>query len=213
MAEEIRVVVADDHALFRQGLVGLINAQPHFVVVGDASSGPEAVDICRDTHPDVVLMDVHMPEGDGIQAVVELRNAGDFGILMLTISDKDEDLMSAIRAGADGYLLKNAEPRELFRAIGQVAEGLGALSPEITGKVMQTVATSRPGPASQSITARELEVLSLIARGATTAEIAQQLVISASTVKTHVRNIFRKLKAGNRAEAVARAVALGLIPD
>lgn len=211
MADPIRILLADDHALFRRGMAELLAESPEVKVIGEASDGQEAVELAEELAPDVVLMDVHMPTAGGVEAVRRLKARSQVRILMLTVSDKDEDLLGAIEAGADGYLLKNAEPGELVSAIRQVAAGHGALSPEITGKVMRSAVT-RSGNADESdLSPREREVLSLLAEGLTTAQIAQELVISSSTVKTHVHHILGKLGAANRVEAVAKAADLGLL--
>lgn len=213
MTDAIRVLVADDHTLFRRGLMGLLNEQPDIQPVGEAPSGPEAVRLCAQLRPDVVLLDVHMPEGGGVEAVRALKQSIGARVLMLTVSEKDEDLLGAIQAGADGYLLKSAEPDQLCQAIRQVAAGQAILSPEVTARVMRVAAGARSQRAEVSLSRREGEILAALARGATTGEIAAQLVISESTVKTHVRHILEKLGASNRAEAVGRAAALGLIHD
>lgn len=211
MPEPVKLVLADDHPLFRQGLARLLNEQPDFVVQAEASSGEEALRLCRRHQPHVVLLDVHMPGGGGIEAIRALKQQSDIGILMLTISDKDDDLLGALAAGADGYLLKTAEPDQLCQAIRQVASGRGALSPEVTARVIRAAASQGQQQAA-SLSPRETEVITELAQGATTAEIAARLVISENTVKTHIRRILDKLEAANRAEAVARATALGLIP-
>ncbi len=211
MPEPIGLVLADDHPLFRQGLVRLLNEQPDFVVLAEAASGEEALRCCRRHRPQVVLLDVHMPGGGGIEAVRILKRQAGIGVLMLTISDKDDDLLGALAAGADGYLLKTAEPDQLCQAIRQVASGRGALSPEVTARVIRAAASQGQQQAA-SLSPRETEVITELAGGATTAEISSRLVISENTVKTHIRRILEKLEATNRAEAVARATALGLIP-
>jgi two-component system nitrate/nitrite response regulator NarL len=211
MSEKIRVFVVDDHSLFRRGLVGLLAEQADLEVVGEAESGPQAVEGCLNCEPDVVLLDVHMPAGGGVEAVRAIKEGPGARVLMLTISERDEDLMGAIAAGADGYLLKSAEPDQLYRAIRRVAEGQGVLSPSVTLKVMNAVTSASAGWALNPLSPREREVMGYLARGATTAQIAQALGIAASTVKTHVEHILRKLEAANRAEAVAKAAARGWI--
>jgi DNA-binding NarL/FixJ family response regulator len=210
MSEPIRILVADDHPLFLRGLVGLLSEQADFTLVGEASDGLEAVDLSRECEPHVVLLDLHMPGGGGLAVVGALKDSG-ARVLMLTISDKDEDLMEAIAVGADGYLLKSAEPEELCRAIRQVAAGHSVLSPEVTAAVMQAAADAKNGKLPVSLSPRERDVLVQLAQGATTAEIAEALFLSPSTVKTHVGHILEKLDASNRAEAVGRAAALGLL--
>lgn len=202
-------MLVDDHALFRQGLAGLLAEDDAFHVVAQAASGREALHLAKQHRPDVVLLDVHMPGEDGVTTARRLKAASAAHVLMLTISDKDEDLLGALEAGADGYLLKNTEPEALARAIRQVMAGGGALSPEIMPQVMQ--AAGRKQHDIPSLSPREQEVLQALAGGATTAEVATDLVISENTVKTHIRRALGKLEAANRAEAVARAVALGLI--
>lgn len=211
MTERIRILVADDHLLFQKGLAGLLSEREEFQLVGEASNGQEAVAISREVEPDVVLMDVHMPQGGGVEAVIALKQDPGPKVLMLTISDKDEDLMAAIEAGADGYLLKNTEPEQLYDSIRNVAAGRSVLSPEVTAPVMRAAAESLPSTATVELSPREKEVIKLLAAGATTPKVAADLVISQSTVKTHIRHILEKLEAGNRAEAVGKAAALGLL--
>lgn len=211
--EKIRVLLADDHALFRRGMAELLWDQPGFELVGEVGSGPEAVALAARSEPDVVLLDIHMPAGSGLEAVQPLKEGGDIKVLMLTVSDKDRDLMAAIKAGADGYLLKNAEPRQLFRAIRRVTEGESILSPEVTAKVMRWAAERPPAGEKVALSPREREVLQYLAQGKTSGEIASELVISISTVKTHVHHILQKLEAANRAEAVAKAASKGLLED
>lgn len=211
--EQIRVLLADDHALFRRGVAELLRDQPGFQLVGEVGSGPGAVDLAKRSEPDVVLLDIHMPRGSGLDAVAPLKESGGVKILMLTVSDKDQDLIAAIKAGADGYLLKNAEPRQLFRAIRRVAAGKSVLSPEITAKVMRWAADRPPDGEKVALSPREREVLQSLAQGKTSGEIASDLVISTSTVKTHVHHILQKLEAANRAEAVAKAATMGLLED
>ncbi len=211
MSDSIRIIVADDHELFRRGLVEILREQPDFVLAGEASSGPEAVRLYRERQAHIALMDVHMPQGDGIEAVRQLKAQAGAKVLMLTVSDKDQDLIAALQAGADGYLLKNTRPQELCQAIRQVVAGHGALSPEVVPTVMRAAAHSRPSTSGVRLSAREYEVLTLLAQGATTYQIAAALVISENTVKTYVNRILKKLKAANRAEAVARAASLGLL--
>lgn len=207
----IRLVVVDDHALFRAGLVNLLKQMTELDVVGEAGDGNEAISVIQRTKPDVVLLDVNMPVMDGVETVHTLKKSEDCQILMLTISKHDEDLFGAITAGADGYLLKSAEPDELLHAIQQVAEGKSVLSPEVTGRVLQVVSSGKNIHAESKLSKREMEVLDCLAQGMTSAQIASDLFISENTVKTHVRHILEKLEAGNRAEAVSKAVQMGII--
>ena len=207
----IRLVVVDDHALFRAGLIGLLSDMPEFVVVGEASNGREALEVVRRTTPDIVLMDVNMPVMDGVEAVQALTRTENCRILMLTISKHDDDLFGAISAGAQGYLLKNAEPDELRNALLNVSQGRGVLSPEVTQQVMKAVTGSINLSADKGISKRELDVLDCLAQGKTTSQIAEDLFVSENTVKTHIRHILEKLDASNRTEAVSKATQLGLI--
>jgi len=204
MSETIRVVVVDDHTLFRRGLISLLRETMDIQVVGEASNGKEALDIILHAKPDLVLLDVNMPVMDGVETVKALRSRMDCRILMLTISKQQSDLIGAIRAGADGYLLKNAEPEELSNAISLVMDNQSIISPEVTKQVFQAVGKSLNNSA-------ELDVLRCLAMGKTTTEASKQLYISKNTVKTHVRKILDKLKASNRTEAVSKAVQYGLI--
>lgn len=208
----IRLVVVDDHALFRRGLVGLLSDMDEIQVVGEAGDGSEALETIRRVNPDIVLLDVNMPIMDGVKTVEALRKQNlPVRIIMLTISQQEEDLMSAIRLGADGYLLKNTEPEELRKALLRVAAGEGALAPEVTGTVLRALARHPETPVQQQISDREMEVLDCLALGQTTSQIASKLFISENTVKTHVRHILEKLEASNRTEAVGKAIQLGII--
>lgn len=213
----VRIVVVDDHALFRAGLVGLLNDMEGFTVVGEAANGREAIDLIRQLKPDIVLLDVNMPVMNGIDTVRALKEHADHSlrktrILMLTISKHETDLFGAIEAGADGYLLKNVEPEELRKAIYQVIGGQGVLSPEVTQPVMRALAQSSLTVTDKGLSRREIEILRCLAEGMTTAKISSALFISENTVKTHLRHIFEKLNAANRAEAVRIAGQLGLLP-
>lgn len=207
----IRLLVVDDHALFRSGLISLLKGMPEFQVAGEASNGREAVEAARQLRPDVVLLDVNMPVMSGVEAVSVIKEVLPCRILMLTISKNDEDLFGSILAGADGYLLKNATPEELRKAIMQVQDGMGVLAADITRKVMGAVRLDQANLAGNSLSSREMEVLRCLAQGMTTTQISNQLFISDNTVKTHVRHIMEKLEAANRAEAVSKAIQMGLI--
>jgi DNA-binding NarL/FixJ family response regulator len=207
----VRLVVIDDHALFRAGLISLLGEMSEFQIVGEAGDGRDALDLVRRAHPDVVLLDVNMPVMGGVETVRVLRKSETCKILMLTISKSEEDLFGAITAGADGYLLKNADPEELRKAILLVYQGMSVLSPQVTRQVLRAV-TSDPVRAQDSgLSSREMEVLECLAQGKTTMQIAGDLFISENTVKTHVRHILEKLEASNRAEAVSKAIQMGLL--
>lgn len=211
MTKAIRVMIVDDHALFRRGLAEVLAEDEQIELIGQAESGPEGVELSTKLNPDVIIMDVHMPDGGGVAAVEQLKQISNTAILMLTVSEKDEDLLSAIKAGADGYLLKNVEPDELITAIQLVAAGQAVLAPEVTLKVMRATINPKGERDEVNLSPREAEVLEKLSYGATTKEIAKTLVISNNTVKTHINKIFKKLGATNRAEAVAKAVASGII--
>ena len=208
----IRLVVVDDHALFRRGLISLLQEMQDFEVAGEASNGQDALQVIEKTRPDIVLLDINMPVMNGIEALGELRK---FNIaqkvLMLTISQNDEDLIAAIVGGANGYILKNTEPESLRNTILQVALGHSVLSPEVTARVFHAVRRSQSDRSRGLLSDREVEVLGCLARGQTTAQIADALFISENTVKTHIRHILEKMEVNNRAEAVARAAQMDLI--
>jgi DNA-binding NarL/FixJ family response regulator len=208
---EIRIVVVDDHALFRAGLISLLNELDDLQVVGEAGDGASALRVIQKVKPDVVLLDVNMPGMGGVETVKALRKENAPKIIMLTISKNEEDLLGAITAGADGYLLKSAEPEELHKAILLVHQGMSVLSPQITRQVLRAVSVEQLGSTDNAISSREMEVLTCLAQGMTTIQIAGELYISENTVKTHVRHILEKLEASNRAEAVSKAAQLGLI--
>ncbi len=208
----IRIVVVDDHVLFRRGLVSLLDDMPEFEIVGEAGNGLDAMEVVKETRPEIVLMDINMPRMDGVLAVQGLREAKiPVKILMLTISQENDDLLGAIHAGADGYLLKNTEPEELRKSILRVCQGQGALSPEVTTTVLKIVARHQGSETQTLLSDRELEVLTCLADGQTTIQIANRLFISENTVKTHIRHILEKLEASNRTEAVSKAIQFGLI--
>jgi DNA-binding NarL/FixJ family response regulator len=208
----IRVLIADDHTLFRRGLMSLLSETSEFEVVGEASDGPEAVRLATALRPDVILMDVHMPGGGGVEAVERLHeHCPSLPVIMLTVSANDEDLLGAIRAGARGYLLKNAEAEELYAAIRQVLQGRAALDPTLTDTLFRHLTSAHQATAAidMPLTLRELEVLQLMADGLTTREIADRLSVTKNTVKTHISRIFEKLATSSRSEAVTLARARG----
>lgn len=207
----IRIVVVDDHALFRSGLISLLADMPEFQIVGEAGNGREALDVIRRTKPDLVLLDVNMPIMGGVEAVRAIKGGENCKVVMLTISKSDDDLLNAIAAGADGYILKNATPEELKKAIIQIHQGMAVLSPEVTRQVLAAVASGKTPQQEVGLSTREIEVLSCLVRGLTTGQISRELFISENTVKTHVRHILEKLEASNRVEATRKAVQMGLI--
>lgn len=211
----LRVVVADDHQLFRQGLIGLLNTRPDLVtVVGQAATGREAVTLARELKPDIVLMDIAMPDGDGLQATREIREElPGTAVVMLTASDEDENLQEAVRLGAAGYMLKSLDAEELFDLIAGVARGEAAVTRTMAARLLKGLASERENTlrAEDLLTEREIEVLRLVARGVSNPDIAEKLFISVNTVKTHLRNILDKLQLENRTQAATYAVQKGLI--
>jgi len=212
-ADPIRVLVVDDHALFRRGLEMVLAQEPDIEVVGEAGDGAEAVERAADLLPDVVLMDVRMPRRSGIEACTAIKDVVPSArIIMLTISDEEGDLYEAIKAGATGYLLKEISIDEVATAIRAVAGGQSLISPSMASKLLSEFATliKRDGDRQQvpapRLTDRELEVLRLVARGLNNRDIAKQLYISENTVKNHIRNILEKLQLHSRMEAVVYAV-------
>jgi DNA-binding NarL/FixJ family response regulator len=218
----LRVVVADDQALVRAGFRGIVAATPGFSVVGEAGTGAEAVEQARRARPDVVLMDVRMPVMDGIEATRQITgSAATAGVrvLILTTFDLDEYVYSALRAGASGFLLKSTLPGDLLNAIRVIAAGDALLAPSVTRRLVEefartsrAAATARPGqPDLRAVTAREREVLALIASGLSNTEIAGQLSISPATTKTHVGHLLTKLDARDRVHLVILAYQAGIV--
>jgi DNA-binding NarL/FixJ family response regulator len=211
--ETIRVLVVDDHPLYREGLVGAIDTMPGKQVVGEAGDGAEAVRRTAELTPDVVVMDLHMPELNGVDATRAITAAHpDVAVLVLTMLEGDDSVFAAVRAGAKGYLLKGADRAEIGRALDAVAHGEVVLSSSIAQRVLAFFAGGRTATATPfpELTEREREVLDLVARGLTNAEIARRLVVSDKTVRNHVSNVFAKLHVAGRGEAVARARDAGL---
>jgi len=214
----IRVLIADDQALVRNGFRLILETRPDIVVVGEAADGREAVAVAVDAAPDVILMDVRMPNLDGIEATRRIVAAGSPArILVLTTFDLDEYVYAAIRAGASGFLLKDVRPRDLVDAIRLVADGNALLGPTVTRRLLDRFAAAAPSGGDGSsqfaaLTARELEILRLLAAGLSNAEIASRLYLGESTVKTHVSSILRKLGVRDRVQAVIVAFEAGLAP-
>ena len=210
----IRILVADDHPVVRDGLVAMLNTQPDFAVAGEASTGAEAVERAAALTPDVILLDLEMPGMDGVEALRQIRAVRpEAPVIVFTAFDTDERIVSAVRAGAQGYLLKGAPRDELFKAIRVVSEGGSLLQPVVASKLLQHMSQKTTGreTSADSLTEREMEVLKLLAQGKTNKEIAAALVISERTVKFHVGSILSKLGAGNRTEAVTIAAQRGLV--
>ncbi|MGX7727188.1 response regulator [Rhodococcus pyridinivorans] len=206
---EITVLIVDDHPVVRDGLRGMFSASPEFDVVGEAASGPEAVALTLELDPDVVLMDLRMPGGGGVQAITELVARGARSrVLVLTTYDTDADTVPAIEAGATGYLLKDALRDDLFAGVRAAAEGRAVLSPVVASRLMNRMRTPT---VPQTLSAREREVLALVAKGTSNRAIAQELFVSEATVKTHLAHVFAKLEVKDRAAAVAAAYDRGIL--
>ena len=213
----VRIVVADDHEIVRAGFAALLETQPDFTVLGTASDGAEAVQISRELRPDVILMDVRMPGTDGIEATRQLTVAtGGPRVIILTTFDLDEYVYDALCAGASGFLLKDVTAERLFDAVRVVAAGEALLAPTVTQRLISEFARLRPAAPALSaavakLTARETEVLQLLAEGLSNPEIAGRLVITEETVKTHVSRVLHKLALRDRAQAVVIAYESGLV--
>jgi DNA-binding NarL/FixJ family response regulator len=206
--DAITLLIVDDHPVVRDGLRGMFESAPGFVVLGEASNGVEAVTQAAALDPDVVLMDLRMPGGGGVDAIAELTRRGARAkILVLTTYDTDSDTLSAIEAGATGYLLKDAPRDELFIAVRAAAEGRTVLSPAVATRLVSAVRTPAGGPLST----REREVLALVAKGTSNREIARVLFISEATVKTHLTHLYAKLGVNDRAAAVAVGYERGIL--
>ena len=213
MSDSIRILVADDHPIVRDGLVAILSTQPDFEVVGEAGNGPEAIERATTLQPDVMLLDLEMPELDGVEVLRRLAQSNpEVRVIVFTAFDTDERILGAVQAGAQGYLLKGAPRKELFEAVRVVHAGGSLLQPVVASKLLRQVShQSQAVPTVDALTPREVEVLRLLAQGLQNKEIAAQLVISERTVKFHVSSIMSKLGAGNRTEAVTLAAQQGLI--
>ena len=214
----IRVLVVDDQTIVRAGFAALLDAQPDISVVGQAGNGKEAVRLAELHHPDIVLMDIRMPEMDGIEATHRILKAArnDVRVVVLTTFDVDEYVYEALSAGASGFLLKDSTADDLVAAVRVVARGDALLAPQVTGRLIREFSRQRrnfpqPPPELSNLTARETEVLILIAAGLSNGEIAARLVVSEHTVKTHVARVFTKLTLRDRAQAVVLAYESGLV--
>jgi len=213
---EIRILIVDDHEMVRNGLSVMMEREADFTVVGEAQNGKEAVEMVDKLHPDVVLMDLRMPEMDGVEAMRQIRaTQDDVKFLVLTTYDSDEYIFDAIEAGAKGYLLKDASREELFRAVRTVHRGGSLIEPGVVSRVLDRLTElshrAAQGPDHLALSEREVEVLQLMAKGSANKQIASDLSITESTVKTHVANIFQKLEVSHRTEAVTKAMSQGII--
>jgi DNA-binding NarL/FixJ family response regulator len=212
--DDVRVLIADDHPMFRKGLRTLLASMPQISVVGEATSGEEAIELTRRLEPDVLLLDLQMPAGGGLHAIRELTTEmANTRILVVTLFDDDESIFSALKAGARGYVLKDASEDEMVRAIEAAAQGEAIFSPAIAARLVDFFSATPPVQQSvvfPELTEREREVLVLIARGRSNAEIADELSISLKTVRNHASNIFNKLHVVDRLQAALRARKAGL---
>lgn len=221
LRQPAHILLVDDHELFREGLAGLINAQSDLIVAGQAGDGLEALTMARDLQPDLIVMDINMPICDGLEATRLIRETlPDVRLVMLTVHDKDEKLFAAIKAGANGYMLKNTKSIEFLQGVRGALGGEATLPPRLAASLLDEYArlaaqsTKHPDPdETPDLTPREIEVLNLIATGGSNQEIADQLAISLHTTKSHVRNILTKMHASNRRHAARLAAQHGLLGD
>ncbi|TVR71179.1 MAG: DNA-binding response regulator [Sphaerobacteraceae bacterium] len=208
----IRILIVDDHPIVREGLAAVLEAQEDMEVVAEAGDGADGVTKFQEANPDIVLMDLAMPGTDGVEAIRRIRALDvDAKVVVLTAYDTDDRIFQAVQAGARGYLLKGAPRDEIFRAIREVKNGGSLLEPAIAGKLLSRVGDILRGGAVEKLTARELDILTLMARGMRNKEIANQLYITERTVKFHANAIYRKLNVSSRTEAVSKALRHGLV--
>jgi DNA-binding NarL/FixJ family response regulator len=212
--DSLRILIADDHPLFRKGMRTLLMATADTEVIGEATTGQEVIELAAALQPDVILMDLQMPGVNGIEATRQiLQDSPNIRILVVTLFEDDASVFTALRAGARGYILKDAKEDEILRAIRAVGSGEAIFSPAIATRLMEFFATPRPSASKEifpTLTDREREILQLIARGSTNHDIARQLVLSVKTVNNYVSNIFSKLQVTDRAQAIIRARDAGL---
>jgi DNA-binding NarL/FixJ family response regulator len=217
--DPLRILLVDDHVLFRKGIASLLTGREDITIVGEASDGDEAVILAEQTLPDVILMDVNMPRQNGIETVkIVKRELPHIQIVMLTVSDDDNDLFEAIKSGAKGYLLKNLEPQELYTMLDRLRQGEAPISGAMAAKILREFRQpdhnqSKQAEAVDELTAREVEVLEQVVTGASNKEIADILHITENTVKIHLRNILEKLHVQNRIQAAVYAVRQGLVDE
>jgi DNA-binding NarL/FixJ family response regulator len=212
--EPTRVVIVDDHPVFLHGLASVLNADDQIEVVGQATSGQEAIALAADLQPDVVVMDLQMPETNGIEATRAIvRTSPHIGILMLTMYGDDESVFAAMRAGARGYLLKGSDQADIVHAVHALGRGTAVFGQAIAHRIIDYFAAPRASDIFPELTEREREILTLIAEGANNAAIARRLYLSPKTVRNHVSNIFSKLQVADRAQAIIRARKAGLTGD
>ena len=213
MAENIGILIVDDHAIVREGQRALIDTEPGMAVVGEATEGFEAVEMADTLQPDVILLDLHMPRKDGIEAIEEIKAENpEARILVLTSFTEDEKVYASIKAGAMGYLMKDSTPQDILTAIRQVYRGEMSMQPSIANKLMHELQrSSNLSPTEEPLTGRELVILKLVAQGLPNQEIAEKLVISERTVRTHVSNILGKLHLANRTQAALYALRKGMV--
>jgi len=211
--ESMKILIADDHPVVREGLSAMLNRQPDIEVVGEAENGRECVEKTRELRPDIVLMDLRMPEMDGVEAMRQIAATNpEVRFIVLTTYDNDEYIFKGIEAGARAYLLKDSPREELFKAIRAVHRGESLIQPAVAGKVLDRFAElSRQVQAPEALSDREVEVVKLIAEGTANKEIAVSLHISESTVKTHIQTIFQKLGVSDRTGAVTQSIRKGII--
>ena len=211
--ESIKILIADDHPVVREGVIAMLSREVDFDVVGEAKDGVEAVEKTKELSPDVVLIDLRMPEMDGVEAMRQIKSVmPEVKFIILTTYSDDEYIFSGIEAGARAYLLKDAPREDLFKAIRAVYRGESLIQPVVASKLLDRFSElSRRTPSGEELSGRELEILSLMAKGAANKEIGAQLNIAQSTVKTHITNIFQKLGVNDRTEAVTQALKKGII--
>jgi len=210
----LRLLLVDDHALFREGLISLLSYQDDFTVVGEAEDAESALDRARALEPDIVLMDIELPGENGVTATQQLKmELPDLTIVMLTVHDDSQTLFEAIKAGAQGYLVKNVRSRELLEQLRRLARGEAAISRRMAARILEEIrGQTEPFGPGEELTAREMDVLELVAARLSNAEIAERLVVSEHTVKNHMKSILSKLHLHNRHQAAAYGIARGWLP-